>query len=135
MCLPLSFPSSDRSSGSKTECYSLLALYNPRSNIKIGNAFVIQSRRSQMGNHFCFGNEDRPVEPKTRTYHGRVGARRRTARRHGKAGTGRTKRRKVGSPRRHPSLFQFRRMLSNGLKGNLHRIRKCSGLGKLKPET
>ena len=45
------------------------------------------------------------VEAKTRTYHGRVGTRRRTAIRRGWAGTGKTGRRRVGSPRRVPARY------------------------------
>ena len=43
-------------------------------------------------------------EPKTRTYHGRVGSGRRTAGPWGGAEPGKTGRRRVGSPRRQPSL-------------------------------
>ena len=46
----------------------------------------------------------RPVESKTQTYHGRVGTGRRTAERRGGADPGRTARRRIGSPRRQPSL-------------------------------
>ena len=44
------------------------------------------------------------VESKTRTYHGRVGSGRRTAGRRGGAGSCRTGRRRIVSPRRRPSL-------------------------------
>ena len=47
------------------------------------------------------------VESKARTFHGRVGAGRRTAGRRGGAETGRTVRRQVGSPRTQPSLVPF----------------------------
>ena len=50
-----------------------------------------------------------PVETKTWTYHGRVRIGRRTAGRRGWAGTGRTGRRRVGSPRRQPSPLPSRR--------------------------
>ena len=48
------------------------------------------------------------VESETGTYHGRPGAGRRTAGRRGEAGPGRTGRRRVGSPRRQPSLLLSR---------------------------
>ena len=49
------------------------------------------------------------VEPKTQTYHGRVGTGRRTAGRRSGAGTGSTGRRWDGSPRIQPSLVPSRR--------------------------
>ena len=49
-----------------------------------------------------------PAESKTRTYHGRVGAGRRTARRRGQAVPGWRGRRRFGSPRRHLSLVPTR---------------------------
>ena len=56
-----------------------------------------------------------PVESKTRTYHGRVGAAQRTAGRRGGAGQSRTGRRRVGSPRRQPSLLPSRQSKTNVL--------------------
>ena len=47
----------------------------------------------------------KPVESKTRTYHGQVGMERRTAGRRGRARTGRMDRRRVGSPKRQSSLL------------------------------
>ena len=49
------------------------------------------------------------VEPKTRTYHRRVGMGRRTAGRRGGAETGKTGRRWVGSPKKQPTLLPRRR--------------------------
>ena len=45
------------------------------------------------------------VQPKTRTYHGRVGAGRPTAERRSEARPGMTGRRRDGSPRRRPTLL------------------------------
>ena len=63
-----------------------------------------------------FFSRCKPVESKTRTYHGRVGAARRTARRRGGAGTGRTGRRRFGSPKMDPSLV-FSRQWGETLLG------------------
>ena len=59
-------------------------------------------------NHTYIYAMNKPVESKTRTYHGRVGAGRRTAGRRRGAGPGRTGRRRIGSPRRQPSLVPSR---------------------------
>ena len=51
----------------------------------------------------------KPVDSKTRTYHGRVGTGRRTAGPRGGAGTSKTGCRRVGSPRRQPTPPPSRR--------------------------
>ena len=52
----------------------------------------------------ALGVISRPVESKTRTHHGRIGSGRRTAGRWSGAGPGRTGRRRIGSPRKQPTL-------------------------------
>ena len=60
------------------------------------------------------------VESEARTYHGQVEAARHTAGRRDGAGPGRTGRRRVGSPRRQPSL-----LLSRGIEDNC--LERCFG--------
>ena len=65
----------------------------------------------------------------TRTHHGRVGTGRRTAGQRGGAGTGSTGRRRVGSPRRQPSLSPSRQskttLLSMSLEARISAMRNA----------
>ena len=72
---------------------------------KIKGSSFFRLRRSK--NEF-FVLRNRPAESKTRTYHGRVRARRRTAECPGRAGPGNSVRRPIGSHRRQPSILPSR---------------------------
>ena len=72
-----------------------------------------------------------PFESKARTYHERIDAGQRTARRRASAGQSRTGRRRVGSSRKHPSLLHSRASKTTVLNVSLEARTKKTRLNRI----